>query len=37
MLKAFNAGCGSSGNVPNKNSEQKNVPKKNRLCKIHRK
>ncbi len=33
MLKAFNAGCGSSGNVRNKDSKQKNVPKENRLCK----
>ncbi len=37
MLKAFTAGCGSSGNVSNKNTKQKNVPNKNRLCKMYRK
>ncbi len=37
MLKAFTAGCGSSGSVSNKNSKQENVSKKNRLCKIDRK
>jgi hypothetical protein len=37
MLKAFTAWCGSLGTVSNKNSKQKNVPEKNRLCKIHRK
>ncbi len=37
MLKAFTAGCGRSGHVSNKNSKQKNIPNKNRLCNINRK